>query len=132
MGGVPMPVVQVVHVAVMRHRHMATALAVLVLMCAVNLMAGLTTLVHVVGMSPVDVAVVGVVGVVLVREGDMTAALAVLVRVVGVGAVVRMVGVGAVVHGGGHLRLLVQALFGRSQISFLCHINIWQFMHIRW
>lgn len=96
-GGVPVTVVQVVDMPVVRNRHMATALAVLVLMSAVHLVAGLSALVHVVGMSAVNVAVMGVVGVVTVLERDVTTALAVLVRVVGMGAVVRS---------GGHLRLL--------------------------
>ena len=87
-GGMAVPVVQVVDMAVVKHGHMTAVFAVLVVMLGVHRVLGLCALVHMAIMSPVDVAVVGVVGVISVLEGNVTAPLAVLVRVVGVGSVV--------------------------------------------
>ena len=105
-GGVAMAVVHVVGVVLVRHGHVAAALAVLVVVALVGGVSGARALVDVAVVGLVEVAVVGVVGVVAVRDGDVAAALA-----VGMGVSV----VGAVFGGGGHVRLL-GVLFGGLRV----------------
>jgi hypothetical protein len=102
-GRVPVPVVQVVGVALVRHRHVAALRPVLV---GVALMGRVPALLALVGMAvvdPVNVVAVRVVGVVAVRERDVAAALTVGVLVPGVRRVL-----GGIWHGGAPL-LHVQA-----------------------
>jgi hypothetical protein len=77
------PVVQVVGVALVRHRHVA-ALRALLGMALGRHVPGLRALVDVVAVDAVNVAVMRVVGVIPVRERDVAAALAVGVLVTGV------------------------------------------------
>jgi hypothetical protein len=81
-GRVPVPVVQVVGVALVRHRHVAALRPVLVRVALVRHVAGRRALVCVVGVDAVNVPVVRVVGVPVVRERDVATALAVGVLVV--------------------------------------------------
>jgi hypothetical protein len=94
-GRVPVPVVQVVGVALVRHRDVAALRPVLVSVAFVRLVSGRHALVDVVVVDPVNVTVVHVVGVVLVRHRDVAAVLAVGVLVV------VMRGVLGVWHGSG-------------------------------
>jgi hypothetical protein len=75
--GVPVPVVDVVGVAVVRDGDVAAALAVLVLVTGVLRMGGRLAFVGVTVVDLVQVAVVDVIGVPVVRDGDVAAALAV-------------------------------------------------------
>jgi hypothetical protein len=74
---VPVPVVHVVGVALVRHRHVAALLPVLVGVALVRQVPGLLAFVGVVAVDAVNVAVVRVVGVIVVRERDVAAVLAV-------------------------------------------------------
>jgi hypothetical protein len=80
-GCVPVPVVHVVGVALVRHRHVAAVRPVLVLVALVRDVVGRRALVDVVAVDAVNVPVVRVVGVALVRHRDVAAALAVGVLV---------------------------------------------------
>jgi len=84
MRGVPVPVVDVVGVALVRDGDVPAALAVLVLVTGVLGVAGRLALVGVAVVDLVQVPVVDVVGVAAVRHGDVAAALAVGVVVAGV------------------------------------------------
>jgi hypothetical protein len=86
MRGVKVPVVGVVDVAVVWDRHVATALAVLVIVPRVLDVGTWATLVGVVVMGPMQVAVVGVADVVAVWNRHVATALAVAVVVLGVWA----------------------------------------------
>jgi hypothetical protein len=87
MGGVPVTFVDVVGVALVRHRDVAAVRAMPVGVLLMRGVLGRRALVGVAFVDAVDVSVVDVVGVVAVRERDMAAALAVNVRVFGVGPV---------------------------------------------
>jgi hypothetical protein len=82
-----MTVVDVVGMAVVRDRHVATALTVLMIMSGVRDMGGRVALVGVVIVGSVQVPVVDVVGVAVVRDRRVAAALTVPVVVSGVRAV---------------------------------------------
>ena len=75
-GGVPVPVVDVVHVTVVRHRHMTATLAVPVVMGFVRGVPSGLALVVVSVVDAVQMAVVDEVDVVSVRDGHVTAAIA--------------------------------------------------------
>jgi hypothetical protein len=79
-----MPIVQVVRVFPVRHRHVATVLSVLVGVAPVRDVLSVPAFVHMVAVDAVNVAVVRVIGVVAVRERDVAAALAMGVLVTGV------------------------------------------------
>jgi hypothetical protein len=81
-GRVPVPVVHVVGVALVRHRHVAALRPVLVSVALVRHVPGRRALVDVVGVNAVHVPLVGVVRVAVVRERDVAAALAMGVLVV--------------------------------------------------
>jgi hypothetical protein len=83
-GRVPVPVVHVVGVVLVRHRHVAALWPVLVSVALVRHVVGLRALVDVVAVDAVNVPLVDVVGVPVVRERDVAAALAVGVLVAGV------------------------------------------------
>jgi hypothetical protein len=83
-GGVPMPVMHVVDVTAVRHRHMATAHAVPVLMRLVRGVPVRLALVEVPIVRPVQMPVVHEIHVATVRDRDMAAALAMDVNVAGV------------------------------------------------
>jgi hypothetical protein len=87
MSGVPVSVVDEVSVAVVRDGNVAAARAVLVLVTAVLIVAGVLAFVSVAVVDLVHVPVVDVVGVAVVRDGNVAAALAVRVVVAGVLAV---------------------------------------------
>jgi hypothetical protein len=89
MLGVPVAVVDVVHVIVVRHGHVAAILSVLVVVAVVYGMLRVHTLVHVIAVRAMQVTVVRVVDVVLVRDCDVTAPRSMLMSVGGVGAVFR-------------------------------------------
>jgi hypothetical protein len=82
--GVAVPVVHVIGVVAVRDPHMATALAVGVVVGVVGIVATGFAVVEVTVVRAVEMAVVGVVHVVLVRNGHVTAPLAVDVLVIGV------------------------------------------------
>jgi hypothetical protein len=83
-GGVTVPVVEVVDVVVVGDSDMPAALPVSVIVARVLLVDLGGALVDMPIVSSVEVPVVDVVDVVAVRNGDMTAAVTVNVRVVGV------------------------------------------------
>jgi hypothetical protein len=91
-GGVTVPVVQVVDVIAVWHCDVPAALAVGVGVTVVGGVLAVLAFVPVAVVAPVQVSVVDVVDVVGVRHGDMAAALAVVVGVLVVGQVL----------GGGH------------------------------
>jgi hypothetical protein len=93
-GCVPVPVVHVVGVALVRHRHVAAVRPVLVLVALVRHVVSRRALVDVVVVDTVNVPVVRVVGVALVRHRHVAAVRPVLVLVVA------MRGVLGVWHGG--------------------------------
>lgn len=93
--GVPVALVDVVHVIVVRNGDMAAGRAVPVVVPVVYRVLRLHAFVHMVTVRTVQVIVVRVVDVVLVRHRDVSASRGVLM---GVG------GVGAVFCRGGHLR----------------------------
>ncbi|MFI6510300.1 hypothetical protein ACIBCT_22065 [Streptosporangium sp. NPDC050855] len=82
-----MTVVDVVDVTVMRDRHVATALTMLVIMPGVLDVGGRATFVGMVVVEAVQVAVVDVVDVIVVRDRHVATALPVPVVVSGVRAV---------------------------------------------
>lgn len=90
-GGVPVPVVNVVGVVAVRDGDVAAPGTVLVGVTLMGRVCVGAALVDVAPVSAVDVPVVGVVGVVAVREGDVAATLAMDV-LVGVMRVVRRCG----------------------------------------
>jgi hypothetical protein len=94
-GGVTMPVMDVVLVIAVRHGLVAAALAVGVVMIVVGHVRVRLALVPMLIVTVMGMAVVEIVGVVTVDHGDVTAALAVDVRVV-------VVGVVGLVGDGGH------------------------------
>jgi hypothetical protein len=106
-GRVPVSLVQVVGVALVRHRNVAALRPMLVRVGLVRHVVGRHTLVDVVAVDAVNVPVVRVVGVPVVRERDVAAALAVGVPVVSVRGVLD------VCHGD-----------SLSCPSFISHINI--------
>jgi hypothetical protein len=83
-GGVPVPVVDIVDMTFVRDRDVPAPRRVLVLVRVVRGVLGLLALVGVVAVGAVQVAVVRVIGVVAVRDGDVPAPLAVGMRVIGV------------------------------------------------
>jgi hypothetical protein len=93
-GRVPVPVVQVVSVALVRHRHVAALRPVPVRVALVRHVGGRRALVDVVAVDAVHVPLVRVVSVPVVRERHVAATLAVGVLVV------VMRGVLGVWHGG--------------------------------
>lgn len=82
--GVPVPVVHVVHVSVVWHRHVPASFAVLVVVPVVDLVAGRLAFVEVALVLTVQVTVVDVVDMFLVWNGDMPTvrSMPVLVRLV--------------------------------------------------
>ena len=94
-GGVAVPVVDVVGVALVRDGDMPALRAVLVLVPLMRCVLGGAAFVHMILVNAVDVAVVCVVGVVAVQKRDVAAAFAVGVRVIGVRGVLA-----GVRHGG--------------------------------
>lgn len=80
-GGVPMPVVDVVHMVAVRHRDVPTSLAVDVVVGVVAVVPRGLALVEVPVVGAVQMSVVGVVHVVAVGDGDVAASLAVYVAV---------------------------------------------------
>jgi hypothetical protein len=84
MRGVPVPIVDIVGVAVVRYRDVPAALAVLVVVTRMLGVAGGLALVGVAVMDLVEVPVVDVVGVAVVGHGDVAAALAMGVVMAGV------------------------------------------------
>ena len=83
-GRVPVPVVNVIGVVLVRHRHVAALRPVFVGMALVRHMRGQAALVDVVAVNSVNMALVHVVGVIAVRERDVAAAFAVDMLVPGV------------------------------------------------
>ncbi len=96
--GVPVALVDVVHMPLVRYGDVAAALAVLVVMPLMSDVVGVRTLVDVTVVGAMQVTVVRVVGVVVMRYGDVAAALAMSVLVVLVLAVR---------DAGGHVELLM-------------------------
>ncbi|GAA2363275.1 hypothetical protein GCM10009854_48720 [Saccharopolyspora halophila] len=74
-GGVTVPVVDVVDVVAVRHRDVPAALTVGVLVAVVGGVISWLALVVVVVVSAVQVTVVGVIDMIAVRDGDVPAAL---------------------------------------------------------
>ncbi len=83
-GGVAVPVVQVVGVIVVWHGNVTALRPVLMVMTFMGRMLRVPAFIHVVIVDTVDMAVVRVIGVIAVREPQVAAALAVGVRVIGV------------------------------------------------
>ncbi len=83
-GGVAVPVVQVVGVIVVWHGNVTALRPVLMVMTFMGRMLRVPAFIHVVIVDAVDMAVVRVIGVIAVREPEVAAALAVGVRVIGV------------------------------------------------
>ncbi|GAB3482402.1 hypothetical protein FB471_0480 [Amycolatopsis cihanbeyliensis] len=88
-GRMAMPVVDVVHMLAVRHRDVAAALAVGVLVGAVHRVLGRFALVVVTVVDAMQVSVVDVIDMVAVRHGDMPATLAMPMVVCGVFPVCR-------------------------------------------
>ena len=86
-GGVAVPVVQVVGVIVVWHGHVTALRPVVMVMSFMGRMLRVPAFVHVVIVDAVDMAVVRVIGVIAVRELEVAASLAVGVRVIGVRSV---------------------------------------------
>jgi hypothetical protein len=108
-GGVAVPVVDVVGVVVVRDRYMPALRTVLMGVPLVHRVFLRHTVVDMVVVHTVDVPVVGEVGVIAVRDRDMAAAVTVDVLVADVGVVV---------NGSGHSELLTRA----PDIPAACYI----------
>jgi hypothetical protein len=83
-GGVTVPVVQVVGVILVWHGNVTALRPVVMLVIFMGRMLRVPAFVHVVTVDAVDMAVVRVIGVIAVREAEVAAALTVGVRVIGV------------------------------------------------
>jgi hypothetical protein len=83
-GGVAVPVVDVVGVALVRDGDMPALRTVLMVMPLMRCVLCGAAFVHMIPVDPVEVAVVRVVGVIAVLERDVAAVLAMGVRMIGV------------------------------------------------
>lgn len=81
---VPVPVVQVVGVALVWHGHVTALLSMLVSMALMGHVLSFPAFIHMASVDAVNVTIVCVIGVIAVRERDVTAALTMGVLMAGV------------------------------------------------
>jgi hypothetical protein len=90
-GRVPVPVVQVVGVALVWHGHVTALLSMLMSMALMGQMLRFPAFIHMVPVDAVNVTIVCVIGVIAVRERDVTAGLTMGVLMAGVRGVLNRI-----------------------------------------